>query len=287
MLEAPVPRPAEGRIFEGGLRKVRLGDVRPSGRLRLDAAARYLQDVSADDTADAALPEAEAWVVRRTLIDVVQFPRYLEPVRLATWCSGTGTHYAERRVEARGEGGGRIDATTLWVHVDHRSGRPMRLSDAFADLYASAAGGRKVKARLVHPNPPDDLAVELWPLRATDLDVLAHVNNAAYWAVVEEALARTGGVRGPLHAEVEHRTAVEPGTEVTWGHATDGDGVLSVWVLGDATVEEYMQRLFRQRSWGQMAESETYAHLEHLKATGEADSRSQDGRLRYHLVDRP
>ena len=57
--------------------------------------------------------------------------------------------------------------------------------------------------------------------------------------------------------------------------------------LGDATVEEYMQRLFRQRSWGQMAESETYAHLEHLKATGEADSRHQDGRLRYHLVDRP
>ena len=34
--------------------------------------------------------------------------------------------------------------------------------------------------------------------------------------------------------------------------------------LGDATVEDYMQRLFKPRSWGQMAESETYAHLEHL-----------------------
>ena len=32
------------------------------------------------------------------------------------------------------------------------------------------------------------------------------------------------------------------------------------------------QRLFKQRSWGQMAESETYAHLEHLRATGEAES---------------
>jgi glyoxylase-like metal-dependent hydrolase (beta-lactamase superfamily II) len=57
--------------------------------------------------------------------------------------------------------------------------------------------------------------------------------------------------------------------------------------LGDATVEDYMQRLFKPRSWGQMAESETYAHLEHLRHTGEADSRSQDGRLRYHLVERP
>ena len=236
MLEAPIPRPAEGRIFEGGVRQVRLGDVRPSGRLRLDAAARYLQDVSADDTADAALPGSQAWVVRRTVIDVSTFPRYLEPVRLATWCSGTGSHYAERRVEARGEGGGHIDATTLWVHVDHRTGRPMRLGDAFAERYALAAGGRRVKARLVHPDPPADLPREPWPLRATDLDVLAHVNNAAYWEVVEEALARTGGVRGALRAEVEHRIAVEPGAAVTWAHARDDDGGLSVWVVADGVI---------------------------------------------------
>jgi glyoxylase-like metal-dependent hydrolase (beta-lactamase superfamily II) len=53
--------------------------------------------------------------------------------------------------------------------------------------------------------------------------------------------------------------------------------------LGEGTVEELMQRLFRQRSWGQMAESETYAHLEHLRVTGEAASRSDNGLLRYSL----
>ncbi len=46
-----------------------------------------------------------------------------------------------------------------------------------------------------------------------------------------------------------------------------------------------MQRLFKPRSWGQMAESETYAHLEHLRVTGEAESRFADGLLRYHLID--
>jgi glyoxylase-like metal-dependent hydrolase (beta-lactamase superfamily II) len=54
--------------------------------------------------------------------------------------------------------------------------------------------------------------------------------------------------------------------------------------LGSATVEELSQRLFKPRSWGQMAESETYAHLEHLRAIGEAESRDDDGTLRYHLV---
>ncbi|HJR25737.1 MAG TPA: MBL fold metallo-hydrolase [Acidimicrobiales bacterium] len=60
---------------------------------------------------------------------------------------------------------------------------------------------------------------------------------------------------------------------------------LAAGELGEATVEQLMQRLFKQRSWGQMAESETYAHLEHLRVTGEAESRFDDGLLRYHLVD--
>jgi glyoxylase-like metal-dependent hydrolase (beta-lactamase superfamily II) len=43
-----------------------------------------------------------------------------------------------------------------------------------------------------------------------------------------------------------------------------------------ATVREFSQRLFRPRSWGSMAESETYAHLEHLRLLGEAE-RHDDG----------
>ena len=111
-------------MFEGA-RRVRLADVSPAGRLRLDAAARFLQDLSADDTADAALPDAEAWVVRKTVIEVAAFPRYLEPLELATWCSGTGSHWAERRISIRGERGGAIEAATTWVHIDLASGPPV------------------------------------------------------------------------------------------------------------------------------------------------------------------
>lgn len=52
--------------------------------------------------------------------------------------------------------------------------------------------------------------------------------------------------------------------------------------LGGATVEAYTQRLFKRRSWGPMAESETYAHLEHLRLSGEAEShRDKDEKLIY------
>jgi glyoxylase-like metal-dependent hydrolase (beta-lactamase superfamily II) len=41
--------------------------------------------------------------------------------------------------------------------------------------------------------------------------------------------------------------------------------------IGPATVQAFSQRLFRQRSWGPMAESETFAHLEHLRILGGAE----------------
>ena len=52
--------------------------------------------------------------------------------------------------------------------------------------------------------------------------------------------------------------------------------------LGEGSVSQYMKRLFKERAWGPMAESETFAHLEHLHLTGEASARRhEDGQLYY------
>jgi glyoxylase-like metal-dependent hydrolase (beta-lactamase superfamily II) len=49
-----------------------------------------------------------------------------------------------------------------------------------------------------------------------------------------------------------------------------------------ASVEQFSRRLFAPRSWGSMAESETYAHLEHLRIAGEAElSEDPSGILLY------
>ena len=51
---------------------------------------------------------------------------------------------------------------------------------------------------------------------------------------------------------------------------------------GPASVAEFSRRLFQPRSWGAMAESETYAHLEHLRVARAAERREDaDGRLLY------
>jgi glyoxylase-like metal-dependent hydrolase (beta-lactamase superfamily II) len=50
--------------------------------------------------------------------------------------------------------------------------------------------------------------------------------------------------------------------------------------LGPATVAAFSRKLFHPRNWGAMAESETYAHLEHLRLAGEAE-RGADPEGRY------
>ena len=55
--------------------------------------------------------------------------------------------------------------------------------------------------------------------------------------------------------------------------------------LGSGTVEDYMKQLFKPRSWGPMAESETYAHLQHLKLRNEADTNHDGSQLRYTIRD--
>jgi hypothetical protein len=45
-----------------------------------------------------------------------------------------------------------------------------------------------------------------------------------------------------------------------------------------------MRVLFRERSWGEMAESETYAHLEHLRQLGEIVCTFDEGMAHYAPV---
>ena len=226
--------PRGGRRYASE-RTVRLGDVDAGGELRLDAIARYLQDVASDDALDAGLPNAMGWLVRRTLIDVDAPCSLNDVVTATTYCTGFGRSWAERRTSLTSAGGGRAEAVSLWVQVDVATGRPARLGPEFHERYGAAAAGRVVSSKLRLPRPPSDAAGETWAFRSTDLDPFAHVNNAAQWAVVESALAGRPR-RGTF--EVEYLAPVDLGAlrlVVADDHAwlLDQDRVLSAaaWSL--------------------------------------------------------
>jgi acyl-ACP thioesterase len=198
-----LPIPSSGRSFRAA-RTVRLGDVDPRGELRLDATARYLQDVAGDDALDAELSNALGWVVRRTMIRVDHPGVMGEQLRLTTFCTGAGRSWAERRTSISGEHGASIEAVSLWVQVDIETGRPTRLGADFFEHYGESSGGRTVSSKLSLPKkPPEHALRQTWLFRRADLDQFDHVNNAAHWAVVEEVLQR-GELRRRGVGEVEY-----------------------------------------------------------------------------------
>lgn len=223
--------PASGRRYQGRA-TVRLGDADPNGLLRLDATARYLQDVANADAIDAGLSNANGWVVRRTLIAVHEPARLAERLNLTTFCTGIGRSWAERRTSIEGDCGARIEAVSLWVQVDPVTGRPARLVGSFEQIYGEAAGGRTVSSRLRLEPPPPDAPRQPWPVRRADLDVFGHVNNAVLWAVLEEALGEITDRHGI--GEIEYPGPVDAGAIVEACLITGRRS--SAWLIEEGTV---------------------------------------------------
>lgn len=162
--------------------------------MEFDAMARFLQDVGNDDTDDAGFGALGlAWVARRARISVIAPAAAREQLSMSTWCSGTGKRWAERRTSMVGDSGARVEAATIWIHLDPTSGKPVPWGEEFADTYLPTTGGRQVDARLRLPKtPPDGQPPVAWRFRSTDTDGFGHVNNTAYLAIAEEFLDLDG-----------------------------------------------------------------------------------------------
>jgi acyl-ACP thioesterase len=227
-----VPPPADGRVFRHPV-AAGLADVAPSGRARLDAIARWLQDAALADVVDSGLDGGGVWVLRRLRLCVARFPRFGDALEVRTFCSGTGALVAERRSTVADDDGGdpAVEALALWVHLDPDGARPRALPEGFETVYGATAAGRRVRARLRHQpgEPPADAPARPWRFRAADLDLAGHVNNAVYWQVVEEELVAAEPAGG-LDVEIEHRAAGDVGDAVVLA----GDGMR--WVAAGGEV---------------------------------------------------
>jgi acyl-ACP thioesterase len=214
-----------GRRFSAA-RPIRLSDADATGRLRHDAIARYLQDVAADDVLDAGwAPDEHIWVVRRTVLDVLQPFVTDTRVELTTWCGAVAGSAAARRTSIEGDHGGHVEAEMIWIHLGPDL-QPQRLGDRFLAIYEASAEGRRASTRLKLPGPPAGATAVRWALRSTDIDQLGHVNNAAYWIAVEEHFELTA----PHRAVLEYKQPLDIGDAV---ELRQSDGALWFAVDGD------------------------------------------------------
>ncbi len=224
-MDTRIPIPTGGRSFTSR-RRVRLADMDRSGRVRLDAVARFLQDIAIDDVQETGWGTPDhLWFVRCIRVDVLAPLLVDRQLELTTWCSGMAAIAAGRRWSVRGEAGGHIEVDSVWIHLGPDQ-RPARLEDF--GVYAEATGGRRVSTKLELPDPPDGGSRVPFLLRTSDVDLHGHVNNAVYWQAVEECLARSGiDARGPLRASLDYRHPIDLDDRLELVQAV-GDGRLEI-----------------------------------------------------------
>jgi acyl-ACP thioesterase len=121
---------------------------------------------------------------------------------------------------------------SVWIHLDSEA-TPARIEDF--GVYAESTAGRHVSTKLHLPDPPADAPSTPWPLRATDVDLHGHVNNAVYWQAVEDVHAGASlDLGAPMRAELDFREPIDHGEPLELVVAADmigflvGDGVRAV-----------------------------------------------------------
>src|ERR1700687_4925444 len=113
---------------------LRVADIDRDGRLRLDAAARHIQDIGQDHVHELGFDESHPlWVVRRTMLDLIRPIEFQDMLRLRRWCSGTSNRWCEMRVRLDGRKGGLLESEAFWININRDTQMPSRIADDFLE----------------------------------------------------------------------------------------------------------------------------------------------------------
>jgi acyl-ACP thioesterase len=133
---------------------LRVADIDRDGRLRLDAAARHIQDIGHDQLRELGFEDTHPlWIFRRTMINLIKPIEFNDRLRLRRWCSATSTRWCEKRVRIDGRKGGLIESEAFWININPDTLMPSRINDGFLEgLHATTNIHRQVRTRTDRPN---------------------------------------------------------------------------------------------------------------------------------------
>jgi acyl-CoA thioesterase FadM len=232
--------------------RVRFDEAGSDGFLRSSGYLRYAQDLAWIHSEDAGFgrdwyrERGFTWLVRAIELDIVTDTPYGTDLLVSTEVVGFRRVWARRRNEFHAAGTERpvAAAITDWVLLN-ASGAPARVPPDIADVFVHSGIADFTPVRIDLPDYPVDAAARQLTVRRSEVDPMAHVNNAAYLDYLDEhRLATTRAVRPlptPRRYRAEFVIAAEPGDDLV-GRGWQ-DGVAWCYRLEDASRRE----LFRAR----------------------------------------
>ena len=158
------------------------------------------------------------WIVRRTMIDMIEPIEFQDMLRLRRWCSGTSNRWCEMRVRIDGRKGGLIESEAFWININRETQGPARISDDFIEGLQRTTDVDRLrwKAYLKAGSREDASQIRDYPVRVSDIDIFDHMNNSVYWSG-GRGLSRSAMpelLKAPLRVTIEHDAPVALGDKL-------------------------------------------------------------------------
>jgi acyl-ACP thioesterase len=164
-----------------------------------------------------------AWVITNWNIHILETPRFLDEVRVSTWCPEIGAVSARRNFTIDAPDRRLVEADSMWVVFDTDRGRAVRVprqESVFASddpPLAIEPQRRKIK--------PEGTGEPLDPIVVTKhhLDTNHHVNNGQYVAMAHDAVLQVDEGFLPSRLHVQYRMAARLGDVIhPWVYREEG-----------------------------------------------------------------
>jgi acyl-ACP thioesterase len=121
------------------------------------------------------------WVLSRLSIQMEEYPRWGDRIKLKTWLAGVGRLFALRHFSITGSRSNVIGtAKSAWLVLDLKNRRPQRIEPVFKHiehLFDHLPSGEEPKKL---PAPACPKMERSYTVRYSDIDMHHHVNNTKY-----------------------------------------------------------------------------------------------------------
>jgi acyl-CoA thioesterase FadM len=213
--------------------RVRFDEAGPDGHLRSGGFLRYAQDLAWIHSESAGFgrewygERGLTWLVRAIELDVLTDVAYGSELVVSTELIGLRRVWVRRRSEFHSPGTERPAALAItdWVLLSAR-GVPTRVPAEIADAFPQPLANF-TPLRLDALEPPPNASEQRSKVRRSELDPMAHVNNAAYLDYLDEHFLADRRARAsmptPRRYRAEFIASAEPDTDLV-GRGWNADG---------------------------------------------------------------
>ncbi|MBQ4129130.1 MAG: hypothetical protein IJD68_05105 [Ruminococcus sp.] len=203
--------------------------------LFMDIATEHAKilKLSSDDLGDDLF-----WVTVKTKVQIVKRPDMYDEVTLKTWPEKPSRVRANRHYIISSENGVLIKGKSEWTVVNTKTGKLSRVGELYGEAFEFCEDiSIEEKFARMSDDFSDSKTVEQYTVRSTDIDLVQHMNNAAYIRTLVGAISTNDLELSPIEEiEIAYKNQSYEGEALTIKCREADDAVEYGMIKTDGTV---------------------------------------------------